>query len=68
MILNLRPTDLGLLDCIIEECDGRFSAEQQEEILGIVEVTLSTSSGLNGINGETEEVHGRLNTTNGPGK
>ena len=36
MILNLRPTEMVLLDTIIEECDQRFSAEQQEAILGIV--------------------------------
>lgn len=37
MILNLRPRDLGFLDCVIEECDERFSAEQQEGILRVVE-------------------------------
>lgn len=36
MILNLRPSDLGLLDCVIEECDLRFTEEQQLEILDIV--------------------------------
>ncbi|MCJ1473724.1 hypothetical protein MMC13_002375 [Lambiella insularis] len=36
MVLNLRPRDLGLLDCVVEECDERFSEEQQEAILRIV--------------------------------
>lgn len=36
MMLNLRPQDLGLLDCVVEECDLRFTEEQQEQILGII--------------------------------
>lgn len=35
MIINLAPEELGLLDCIVEECDLRFSEEDQ---LGILEV------------------------------
>ncbi|MCJ1354130.1 MAG: hypothetical protein MMC33_004117 [Icmadophila ericetorum] len=37
MLANLMPRDLGFLDCVIEECDERFSAEEQEGILGVVE-------------------------------
>ncbi len=36
MICNLRPGEQTLLDCVVEECDERFSSEQQEEILRIV--------------------------------
>ena len=36
MVLNLRPSEIGLLDCVIEECDLRFTEEQQMEILEIV--------------------------------
>ena len=36
MIANLRPESLGLLDCVVEECDERFSTERQDEIVGIV--------------------------------
>ena len=36
MMINLRPSDLGLLDCVIEECDLRFTEEQQVEMLEIV--------------------------------
>lgn len=36
MIVNLRPDTLGLLDCVVEECDERFTAEQQDEIVGII--------------------------------
>ena len=36
MITNLKPQDPGFLDCVIEECDMRFSAEEQEDILRIV--------------------------------
>ncbi|MCJ1305089.1 hypothetical protein MMC08_007903 [Hypocenomyce scalaris] len=75
MILNLRPMDMGLLDCVIEECDMRFSAEEQEEILGVVgEVLGGRGEGENeegdGIvveNGEEDEVengHGGGNGEN----
>ena len=36
MVLNLRPSDLGFLDCVIEECDERFTGEQQVEILAVI--------------------------------
>jgi hypothetical protein len=37
MILNLKPQDLGFLDCVLEECDLRFTQEQQEDMLMIIE-------------------------------
>ena len=40
MILNLRPGDLNLLDAIIEECDDRYSEDQQQEMLQIVRAEL----------------------------
>ena len=42
MILNLRPQDLGLLDCVVEECDERFNEAQQKEILGIIREVLGS--------------------------
>ncbi|MCJ1432375.1 hypothetical protein MMC27_001731 [Xylographa pallens] len=36
MLVNLRPRDLGLLDCVVEECDERFGAGEQEGILRVV--------------------------------
>ena len=36
MMLNLRPRDLGLLDCIVEECDLRFSEVEMEGMLRAV--------------------------------
>ncbi len=36
MILNLRPVDLTLLDCVVEECDERFEEGRQEGILRVV--------------------------------
>jgi RNA polymerase Rpb4 len=36
MIFNLHPQNLGLLDCVVEELDGRFPEEQQEEMLAII--------------------------------
>ncbi|KAL6715284.1 hypothetical protein ACLMJK_007549 [Lecanora helva] len=35
-IINLRPKDPSLLDCVVEECDERFDEGKQEEILAIV--------------------------------
>ena len=46
MVLNLRPSDLGFLDCVVEECDERFTGEQQQEIIGVIAEVL----------GEPEEV------------
>ena len=54
LILNLRPTELGLLDCIVEECDLRFSEEAQEEILMIVSDVLDRED-KNVENGVHEE-------------
>lgn len=36
MIINLAPEELGLLDCLIEECDLRFSDDEQQRILEVV--------------------------------
>lgn len=46
MTLNLRPQDLGLLDCVVEECDLRFTEEQQEQILGIVAEVLGDAESM----------------------
>ena len=66
MMVNLRPKDLGLLDCIVEECDERFSEEQQVEILGIVQEVLGgeeedeeEGKGMNGVLEEHGEREGR---------
>lgn len=40
-----------MLDCVVEECDERFSSEQQEEILRIVRDAL-------GIKNEDEDAVG----------
>lgn len=40
MILNLRPDNAGVLDCVVEELDQRFSEGEQEAILGIVREVL----------------------------
>ena len=58
MIVNLRPDNLGLLDCVVEECDERFTAEQQDDIVGIIGKVLGRAEGeadgegANGIYGE----------------
>ena len=62
MILNLKPTDLGLLDCIVEECDERFSGEQQEQLLQIIEEVFGElaqeSTEHSATNGATTGVNG----------
>ncbi|KAK3170650.1 hypothetical protein OEA41_002732 [Lepraria neglecta] len=50
MVLNLRPQELTLLDCVVEECDERFTQERQEEILRIVQEVLGGEE--NGVDGE----------------
>ena len=45
MVLNLRPGELTLLDCVVEECDERFSQEKQEELLSIIGNVLGTGEG-----------------------
>lgn len=63
MILNLRPQDLGLLDCVVEECDLRFTEQQQEQILGIIAGVLGSAESMdiddteamNGNGSEKEE-------------
>jgi hypothetical protein len=56
MVLNLRPQELTLLDCVVEECDERFTQERQEEILSIVrdvlggdENGMGEEDGMNGV-------------------
>lgn len=65
MVLNLRPGELTLLDCVVEECDERFSQEKQEEILAIIGNVLGTgesaavwAEGNNGANGEVMDRSG----------
>ena len=64
MIVNLRPDNLGLLDCVVEECDERFTAEQQDEIVAIIGNVLgrdegeADGEGVNGIYGEVANGNG----------
>lgn len=51
MLLNLKPEGPELLDCIIEEADERFSAEEQEGIMGVVADVLGRGHGANGVDG-----------------
>ena len=37
MILNLGVRELGLLDCVVEECDERLGSEEQGELCEVVE-------------------------------
>ena len=64
MILNLRPDNLGLFDCVVEECDERFTAEQQDEIVAIIGNILgreerdADGEGANGVYGEVANENG----------
>lgn len=64
MIANLRPDNLGLLDCVVEECDERFTAERQEEIVRVVGDVLGREGGGEG-GGEADGVNGNDNGTDG---
>jgi hypothetical protein len=48
MILNLRPDNAGVLDCVVEELDQRFSEGEQEAILGVVSGVLGAPVGEEG--------------------
>lgn len=66
MILNLRPDNLGLLDCMVEECDERFTAEQQDEIVGIIgDVLGSEGREANGEGNNNNEAYGEGANGNG---
>lgn len=68
MIVNLKPENLGLLDCVVEECDERFSIEQQDEIVKIIGDVLGREGedGINGVHGEVMNGNG-TNGVNGEG-
>ncbi|KAI9874301.1 MAG: hypothetical protein M1830_009902 [Pleopsidium flavum] len=57
MIINLRPDNAGVLDCIVEELDQRFSEEVQEEMLRVVVDVLGAreEDGEDGEDGEGEK-------------
>lgn len=55
MMLNLRPRELGLLDCVIEECDLRFDEGQQERVLEIVGEVLAEGGEEGEEEGEGEK-------------
>ena len=51
--MNLKPRGLEVLDCIVEECDERFSEMQQEEIVRIVGEVFPEDT-VETVNGEGE--------------
>lgn len=57
MIANLRPDSVGVLDCMVEECDLRLTAEKQEEVLGVVADVLGGKK-VDGVDGEGEGANG----------
>lgn len=60
-MLNLRPQDLGLLDCVVEECDLRFTEEQQEQILGIIAGVLGDAESMDVDEAEETNANGNEN-------
>ncbi len=54
MVVNLAPTELGLLDCVVEELDERLGGEEQEELVGVVGGIVGEARG--GETGREEEV------------
>jgi len=68
MITNLKPQDLGFLDCVVEECDLRFSQEEQEEILRVVgECVGGDGEGVD-VDGGEEVNRGQREDGDGGGK
>ena len=67
MIANLRPEGLGLLDCVVEECDERFTAERQDEIVKIVGDVLGREGDGDGVDGDgVDGVDGEGGHEDGP--
>ncbi|KAI9846666.1 MAG: hypothetical protein M1837_003721 [Sclerophora amabilis] len=60
MIINLRPSNLTILDTIIEEMDERFTEAEQEEILRLVGEVLGLDEDSE-INGNYEEEEEEVN-------
>ena len=56
MLVNLRPEEPPLLDCVVEDLDERFSDEEQQEILRIIGEVLGKE---NGVDGQGKEGDGR---------
>lgn len=54
MVCNLRPLDPTLLDCVVEECDERFTQARQEAMLKVVGDVLGTRD-VDAIAGANEE-------------
>ncbi|KAK7746822.1 hypothetical protein SLS53_002010 [Cytospora paraplurivora] len=40
MILNIRPENVAILNCIVEDAESRFNEDQQNEMLAIIEEVL----------------------------
>lgn len=60
MILNLRPDSVALLTTIVEDCEQRYSDEQQEGILAAVGDVLGWKE-----EADKEEDEGMVNGVNG---
>lgn len=40
MILNVRPENVAILNCLVEDAESRFNEDQQNEMVAIIEETL----------------------------
>lgn len=40
MILNIRPENVAILNCIVEDAESRFNEDQQTEMLAMIEEVL----------------------------
>ena len=56
MIVNLRPSDPILLDCVVVDLEDRFTEEQQEEILTIIGSALGKEA--DGTNVDAMQING----------
>ncbi|KUI58647.1 DNA-directed RNA polymerase III subunit rpc9 [Cytospora mali] len=40
MILNVRPENIAILNCLVEDAESRFNEDQQNEMIAIIEEVL----------------------------
>lgn len=53
MVINLGVRELGLLDCVVEECDERLGEGEQGDLCAVVEGVVGVSGeGMEGVEGQ----------------
>ncbi|KAF7993855.1 hypothetical protein HCN44_011124 [Aphidius gifuensis] len=55
MMVNTPPKEKVEIDCIVEDAEDRFSTEEYEDLLGLVETTVGTPRASNNVDEEPPE-------------